>query len=107
MTIDECRTLLASMISDPDSASSIADNIISELQSDEEKRNKETEDKKTETGALNAKVADLTKQVNSYKAREFLGTLGNQKSEPYDPIKEAVKIASKIINPNGEGEDKN
>ena len=100
MTIDECKTLLASMISDPDSASSIADNIISELQSDEEKRNKETE-------ALNAKVADLTKTVNSYKAREFLGTLGNQKNEPYDPIKEAVKIASKIINPNGEGEDKN
>ena len=49
MTIDECKTLLASMISNPDYASSIADNIISKLQSDEEKRNKEAEYKKTET----------------------------------------------------------
>lgn len=49
MTTDELKTLLASMISNPDYASSIADNIISKLQSEEEKRNKEAEDKKTGT----------------------------------------------------------
>ena len=68
MTIDAFRALLTSMISangsDPDSASSIADKIILELQSNAEKRNKETEDKKTETFTK----AQEEKTTGGYKA---------------------------------------
>lgn len=80
MTQEEYKGLLAKMIADPDTASDTANSILEEIGKDFAV----TGEAKKQLAEKDDKIKTLTSQVNSYKAREFLGTFGGDapKEEP-------------------------
>lgn len=105
MKNEEYKALLASMIAEPDKANDVANTILTEIGKDADAANTTLSEAKKLNEELTAKNKELTDSVNKYKAQEFLGTV-SQPKEPLDPLKEAVRIASYVINPYHEKEDK-
>lgn len=98
MTNDDYKALLAKIIAEPDTAQDTATAIMKEIEADAKTASDFQETAKKDAEDKDAKIKDLEAQVNHYKAQEFLGTMGQQ-SKPFDPIQNAVDIASTIINP--------
>lgn len=99
MSNDDYKALLAKMIADPDTANDTASAIIAEIEKDATAANEFAEAARKEVQEKDDKIKALESDINKYKAQEFLGTMGNQNAEPFDPIKNAVDIAATIINP--------
>lgn len=72
MTTEEYKGLLAKMIAEPDTANDTANAILEEIAKDFQY----IATAKDTITANEEKIKDLTSKVNSYKAREFLGTFG-------------------------------
>lgn len=99
MTSDEYKGLLAKMIAEPDTANDTASAILAEIEKDAKTASDFTDEAKKEATEKDEKIKALETEVNHYKAQEFLGTMGEQQTAPFDPVQNAVDIAAKIINP--------
>lgn len=106
MTSDEYKGLLAKMIAEPDTAQDTANAIIDEIAKDAKASSDFAETAKKESEEKDAKIGALESEVNRYKAQEFLGTMGQQNTEPFDPVQAAADIAATIINPHYKKEGK-
>lgn len=92
MTKEEYKGLLAKMIAEPDTANDTANSILEEI----EKDFTVTEEAKKQIAAKDDQIKTLTSTVNSYKAREFLGTFGGDPKKE-DPPKEKGIDWDKIL----------
>lgn len=100
MTNDEYKGLLASMIAEPDKANDTAKQVLEAIAADAKANADAQAEIRKQYAEQKTQLDALTKQVNEYKAKEFLGSVGGGGDpEPYDPIAEAVKIAQQVINP--------